>query len=113
MIYTFRNAGGKVIERDLTRDEVMDLPSDPAGRSFVTVDGARFFRINCVLENKSPEVMLKAGFNQYPVVSHTLPQWCDGAEHVKEGPHAGKPIIVSERHKAELCRRHGYTRNYG
>lgn len=112
MIYTFRNAKGGVVERELTRDELMDLPTDPAGKSFIRVDGVKHTRVNCVVGASAPVTMVRAGFNQYPVVSHSLPQWCDGADHVTSGPHAGKPIITSERHKAELCRRHGYTREH-
>jgi|2_EtaG_2_1085320.scaffolds.fasta_scaffold00427_11 hypothetical protein len=50
----------------------------------------------------------RAGFNQYPKVSKTLPQWCAGADHTD----LGEAIIESDRHESELCDMHGFTREY-
>ena len=71
--------------------------------TFIMVDDVKFRRAAGSIPR-----FAKAGFNKYPKVSKALPQWCAGAEHTDHG----EPIIESDTHERELCRMHGFTREY-
>jgi hypothetical protein len=98
MQYEFQAMDGEVIERSFP------MINAPRIGAKVTRGGKEFFRV----------ISRKVGnataydHDQYPKVSTTLPQWCDGAEHTDRG----RAIIRSRRHQDELCRQHGYIRDY-
>ena len=102
-VYQFISADGQVEERYYASHR--KAPS--VGRK-ITIGGRKFTRII----SGGLSTALAYDFNSYPKVSSSLPNWCDGADHVKDGREAGKPIIVSRKHEDDLCRRHGFTRNY-
>lgn len=52
---------------------------------------------------------MKVERNKYPYACYTLPKWAEGADHVKDGKKRGQPIIRSQSHEKELCRRYGYA----
>lgn len=59
------------------------------------------------------EVGVPCDGNSYPKVSKTLPQFAPGADFVQDpGRDYGCPIIESRAQQDELCKRHGYTRDY-
>lgn len=112
--YLFRSRDGDVIERDMTRDALMDLPLSPDGRLYVIHEGQRYFRINAM--PGSVGLHLDAGLAEkcrgYPMVSHAAERNSGGdlgLEHVKEGRHKGKVIFRNPQEKREYCRQMGYV----
>lgn len=111
--HEFEAADGTVISRSLTPDELMDLPLDAARKALYLTDGGKkYFRRKPTIGG-SGVIAMPYDHNQYPKVSTTLPKWCEGAEHITAGRQRGKPIVESARHERELCKRYGYTRDYG
>lgn len=76
--------------------------------SILFIDGEPCIRVISMVDSSRKN----STTSKYPVASRALPKYCEGAEHVKSGVRKGQPIITSEMHKKELCRRHGYTRDY-
>lgn len=101
-IYEYIADDGQVIER------VCSMARAPEIGHVIVQGGKRFRRM------VSGGVGNATAYDsdKYPKVSTALPEWCDGADHVKEGRQAGKPIITSQQHEKELCRMHGFTRDF-
>lgn len=111
-MYSFKNNQGEYVERDLSVDELMDLPSEN-GKSYIVIDGQRYYRSMSGGAVGLGEGYMEYDHGAYPRVSAAMPRFAEGAEHVKTpGKDHGKVIIESARHAKELCRRHGYTRDY-
>lgn len=109
-LYQFKSDDGELIEREFTPEALMDLPL--IGGSLVLREGGKQYR------RVKPTIggivaRLDYDHSEYPKVSKALPQFAAGADFVKEsGRNYGCPIITSRRHQDELCRRHGFTRDY-
>jgi len=100
-VYVFQSDDGETVER------VFPMRSAPELGYAISVQGKMFRRILTPPTNGSAYDR-----DKFPKLSSALPQFCEGAEHVQSGVHVGKPIITSRRHQDELCRMHGYTREY-
>lgn len=111
-VYEFESKDGERIERELTREQFIDLPME--GDVVVLREGGKTYK-RAKPSVGGPVPHLDYDHDQYPKISNSLQQWCAGADHVqdKSSRHYGKPIIRSRRHQDELCRQHGYTRDYG
>lgn len=104
MLYQFQADDGEVIERNYSMKEAPEL-----GQA-IEVDGKVFRRI---LSMPASAGLGEYDGNDYPRVSHAMPRFLEGAEHVTEpGKNYGKVIIESAQQARELCRRHGFTREY-
>ena len=80
----------------------------PAIGSTITRNGKKYRRAMSLPENGTAY-----DSGSYPKLSKTMRQRSAGAEYVTTpGRHYGCPIIESRRHENEMCRRHGYTRDY-
>jgi predicted heme/steroid binding protein len=111
-VYSFKNQHGDYIERDLSVDELMDLPEEN-GKSYIVVDGVKYHRSMSGGAVGFGDGYMQYDHADYPRVSHAMPRFLEGAEHVKDsGKNHGKVIIESARQAKELCRRHGFTRDY-
>lgn len=103
-LYEFRAADGEVISRSYPMAEAPEL-----GKT-VTVGGKRFKRVMSAPQISAAVAEMAHGF---PKISKTLQQFSEGAEYVKTpGKDFGCPIIRDMTHQREMCKRHGYTRDY-
>jgi len=104
VIYEFQDEqSGEVIEIDFPMRDCPDIGDKVrrGGKTYV-----RIFTTNV-------QVGVPCDGSSYPKVSKTLPQFATGADYVKDpGSDYGCPIIESRTQQDELCRRHGYTREY-
>jgi hypothetical protein len=104
MMYEFMASDGDVIEASYPMSKAPDIGT-PVKRN-----GKVFRRVisQCVSDGSAYDI------NSYPKISSTLPQFGDGAEHIgdKGSKHWGKCIIESQSHERDLCKRHGFTREY-
>lgn len=110
-MYSFKNSNNEYIERDLSVDELMNLP-EQNGKSYIVVDGVRYFRSMSGGAVGYGDGYMEYDHDQYPRLSSAMPRFSEGAEHVKGGKDHGKVIIESAQHAKEMCKRHGYTREY-
>ena len=111
-MYSFKNSKDEYVERDMSVDEVMDLPSQK-GKSYIVVEGVKYFRSMSGGAVGFGEGYMEYDHAQYPRISSAMERFAVGAEHVKgKGKDRGKVIIESAQHAKEMCRRHSYTRDY-
>lgn len=107
-LYEFQSSDGQII--------LIERPMRHAPKlgAVVTVNGKQYKRIISTSANNGGSMLIGAcDASAYPKISSTLPQFAAGAEFVtKPGKDFGKPIITSRRHQDELCKRHGFTREY-
>lgn len=101
MIYQYQADDGEILEIHRSMHQA------PAIGSTIRRSGKTFVRIISACHNGTAY-----DSESYPKLSSSLPVWCEGANHVSTGIQAGKPIITSRRHEDDLCRRHGFTRDY-
>lgn len=104
--YSFKSKDGDYIEREMSRDEVVDLPSEK-GRSYVTFEGKRYYRSLTGGAVGYGAATLEQDWNQYPKISHALPGFAEGCEHTADG----NCIIENKTQERELLRRHGFVRH--
>ena len=102
LFYEFQADDGERIDRHYPVSKAPKLGAK-------IVSGGKVYR-RIISTNQS--VGVAYDFGSYPKVSSTLPQFCDGAEHVESGNQRGKAIIESRQHENNLCRQHGFTRDY-
>lgn len=105
MPYAFKNKNGEYIERDLSVDEVMDLPTDPSGKSYIVIDGQRWYRSMSGGALGYGNTSIETDFNVYPKISHSLPGFSEGCDHTTDGA----CIIENKTQERELLRRHGFV----
>ena len=91
--YEFRKPDGEIVSRYFAASAIPELGAT------VTIDG-----VDCVRILSCPQI--DAGVRQkvhgFPYVSYSMPRQLSGAEHDS----AGRPVITSQRHEREMCRRH-------
>jgi len=105
-IFQFLNPTGQVVDKWYASASL----APDVGKS-ITIDGARCSRI--ISLGSQIGARTKEMCRGYPKISKTLPQYADGAEYVQDnGRDQGCPIIQSATHEAEMCKRHGFTREY-
>lgn len=113
-LYEFQSGDGAVIERDLTREQLMDLPLE-GGRLVLREGGKKYARVKPSIGGIVPH--LEYDHDQYPKVSVAAPRFSGkslGLDHVNEpgSKHHGKVIFNSARQQRDYCRANGYTRDY-
>jgi len=103
VLYEFKNSSGEVVARHYPAGKAPDI-----GR-VITVNGESLTRVYSV----GVTSLLDYDHDGYPKISKALPQFAPGADHVGDpGKDYGCAVIKSRRHQDEMCRRHGFTREY-